>query len=178
MFHFSAEYRIPLYSVVQPGSYRRQEVFRAILFTDAGILDPEPWRLDTDELHRRYSTLIVVQGAEIGRHYLLRESTIQLGRSADCDIRLLDDQASRSHAKIDRTWDPENGALEDYAFKYIGSWRKQRPSFRLDNDATTAAVNRLLVETGVSPTRLVVEEEDLEQYFLRLVGMDGGSGNE
>jgi diguanylate cyclase (GGDEF)-like protein len=67
-------------------------------------------RLDTDELHRRYSTLIVVQGAEIGRHYLLRESTIQLGRSADCDIRLLDDQASRSHAKIDRTWDPENGA--------------------------------------------------------------------
>jgi ABC-2 type transport system ATP-binding protein len=36
-------------------------------------------------------------------------------------------------------------------------------------------VNRLLVRAGAAPTRLVVEEEELEQYFLRLVGMDGGS---
>ncbi len=36
------------------------------------------------------------------------------------------------------------------------------------------AVNRLLVESGVSPTRLAVEEEGLEEYFLRLVGLDGG----
>jgi ABC-2 type transport system ATP-binding protein len=35
-------------------------------------------------------------------------------------------------------------------------------------------VNSLLVRAGDSPTRLVVEEEELEQYFLRLVGMDGG----
>jgi ABC-2 type transport system ATP-binding protein len=34
-------------------------------------------------------------------------------------------------------------------------------------------VASLLVRAGVPPTRLVVEEEDLEQYFLRLVGMDG-----
>jgi ABC-2 type transport system ATP-binding protein len=36
----------------------------------------------------------------------------------------------------------------------------------------------LLVRAGTPPTQLVVEEEDLEQYFLRLVGMDGGSQNE
>lgn len=37
-------------------------------------------------------------------------------------------------------------------------------------------VNRLLVQAGASPTYLAVEEEDLEQYFLRLVGMDGTNG--
>jgi ABC-2 type transport system ATP-binding protein len=36
----------------------------------------------------------------------------------------------------------------------------------------------LLVEAGAPPTRIVVEEEELEAYFLRLVGMDGGSQNE
>jgi ABC-2 type transport system ATP-binding protein len=38
-------------------------------------------------------------------------------------------------------------------------------------------INRLLVEVGMSPTRLVVEEEELEQYFLRLVGMEEGMQN-
>jgi ABC-2 type transport system ATP-binding protein len=32
----------------------------------------------------------------------------------------------------------------------------------------------LLVKSGAPPTELLVEQEDLEQYFLRLVGMDGG----
>jgi ABC-2 type transport system ATP-binding protein len=35
-------------------------------------------------------------------------------------------------------------------------------------------INRMLVVAGTVPTQLMVEEEDLEQYFLRLVGMDGG----
>jgi ABC-2 type transport system ATP-binding protein len=39
-------------------------------------------------------------------------------------------------------------------------------------------VNRLLVEAGTPPTMLAVEEEELEQYFLRLVGMEGGPPNE
>jgi ABC-2 type transport system ATP-binding protein len=34
-------------------------------------------------------------------------------------------------------------------------------------------VNRLLVQAGVPPTQLMVEEENLEQYFLRLVGLGG-----
>jgi ABC-2 type transport system ATP-binding protein len=39
-------------------------------------------------------------------------------------------------------------------------------------------INRLLVNAGVPPTQLALEEEELEQYFLRLVGMDGGAQNE
>ena len=36
----------------------------------------------------------------------------------------------------------------------------------------------LLVQAGVPPTQLLVEEEELEHYFLRLVGMDGGKQDE
>ena len=39
-------------------------------------------------------------------------------------------------------------------------------------------INSLLVKAGTPPTQLMVEEEELEQYFLRLVGMDGGVQNE
>jgi len=39
-------------------------------------------------------------------------------------------------------------------------------------------INCLLVKAGTPPTRLLVEEEDLEQYFLRLVGSDGGLQND
>ncbi len=39
-------------------------------------------------------------------------------------------------------------------------------------------INQLLVNAGTVPTQLIVEEEELEQYFLRLVGMDGGTQNE
>ncbi len=36
----------------------------------------------------------------------------------------------------------------------------------------------LLVNAGIPPTRLVVEEEELEQYFLRMIGVDGGKQDE
>jgi len=39
-------------------------------------------------------------------------------------------------------------------------------------------INCLLVNAGTPPIQLAVEEEELEQYFLRLVGMNGGSQNE
>ena len=39
-------------------------------------------------------------------------------------------------------------------------------------------INRLLVEAGAPPTQLLVEEEELERYFLRLVGVDGGTQHE
>jgi ABC-2 type transport system ATP-binding protein len=39
-------------------------------------------------------------------------------------------------------------------------------------------INSLLVRAGTPPTQLMVEEEELEQYFIRLVGMDGGLQNE
>jgi ABC-2 type transport system ATP-binding protein len=39
-------------------------------------------------------------------------------------------------------------------------------------------INRMLVESGAPPTQIVVEEEELEKYFLRLVGMDGTDGGQ
>ena len=39
-------------------------------------------------------------------------------------------------------------------------------------------INRLLVEAGAPPNHLMVEEEGLEEYFLRLVGMEGEAQNE
>jgi ABC-2 type transport system ATP-binding protein len=35
-------------------------------------------------------------------------------------------------------------------------------------------INRMLVNAGTPPTQLMVEEEGLEEYFLRLVGVEGG----
>jgi ABC-2 type transport system ATP-binding protein len=36
----------------------------------------------------------------------------------------------------------------------------------------------LMVQAGCAPTQLLVEEEDLEQYFLRLIGADGVKNHE
>ncbi|MEM9799444.1 MAG: BamA/TamA family outer membrane protein [Planctomycetota bacterium] len=43
------EYRFPLYTQEVPGTSRRRELFRASLFVDAGVLDPEAYSLDLDE---------------------------------------------------------------------------------------------------------------------------------
>ncbi|HEX6883128.1 MAG TPA: BamA/TamA family outer membrane protein [Planctomycetota bacterium] len=44
------EYRRPLVKNVQPGSYRELEVLQGGVFLDWGILDPDEFSLDTDEL--------------------------------------------------------------------------------------------------------------------------------
>jgi len=46
-----------------------------------------------------------------------------------------------------------------------------------DSLAKPDRINTMLVEAGFPPTRLLVEEEDLEDYFLRLVGMVEGNKN-
>jgi outer membrane protein insertion porin family len=45
----SLEYRYPLYTVLQPGTYKEVDVFHLTLFTDAGVLDPNSWRIDPAE---------------------------------------------------------------------------------------------------------------------------------
>lgn len=45
----SLEYRYPLYKVLQPGTYKEVEVFHMTVFTDAGVLDPDTWRIDPSE---------------------------------------------------------------------------------------------------------------------------------
>jgi outer membrane protein insertion porin family len=44
------EYIFPLFSQVQPGTYRKTEQFTGGVFVDAGILDPDAFRADIDEL--------------------------------------------------------------------------------------------------------------------------------
>jgi len=50
MMRGSLELRYPLYSVVQPGTYRQVEMLRLKFFVDVGVLDPVPWSLDWNEL--------------------------------------------------------------------------------------------------------------------------------
>lgn len=50
MVRGSLELRYPLYSVVQPGTYRQVEMLRMKVFVDAGVLDPAPWSVDWGEL--------------------------------------------------------------------------------------------------------------------------------
>lgn len=44
------EYRYPAYSTPIPGTSRRQEVFRVSPFVDVGLLDPDSWSADLEEL--------------------------------------------------------------------------------------------------------------------------------
>ncbi len=46
-------------------------------------------------------SLLVVRGANVGTHYLIRETKQKLGRESHCDIHLEDSEASRTHAEID-----------------------------------------------------------------------------
>lgn len=50
MMSGSLEYRYPLHTVTQPGTYKQVEVFHLTLFTDAGVLDTQPWRFDPSEV--------------------------------------------------------------------------------------------------------------------------------
>ncbi|MCY2982704.1 MAG: ATP-binding protein [Planctomycetota bacterium] len=44
---------------------------------------------------------MVVRGANVGTHYLIRETKQKLGRESHCEIHLEDSEASRTHAEID-----------------------------------------------------------------------------
>ena len=48
-FDLTLEYRHPLYSVVQPGTYKEVETFRLTLFSDWGLLDPKAYEMDFSE---------------------------------------------------------------------------------------------------------------------------------
>jgi outer membrane protein insertion porin family len=50
MINSSLEYRIPLGTQVEPGTYKEREVFRFLLFADAGVLDVNAYELDFSEL--------------------------------------------------------------------------------------------------------------------------------
>ena len=50
----SVEYRFPVITTARPGSTERSEVIRGGLFVDSGVLGPDPFELDLDELRASY----------------------------------------------------------------------------------------------------------------------------
>ncbi len=67
--------------------------------------------LDMKRLRKSHASLIVLQGAEIGRDFRLRKRSTIVGRSSEADIRLPDDGASREHARIDRSRNRSDGGI-------------------------------------------------------------------
>jgi len=72
-------------------------------------------------LVKSHASLIVLKGEEIGRDFRLRKNSMVIGRSAEADIRLPDDGASREHARID----------------YRGTGEKQGAAFTLTDLGST-----------------------------------------
>lgn len=68
---------------------------------------------------RRYASLIVVQGLEIGREYRLRRVDVVLGRGEDAPLRLPDERVSRRHARVVQLYEPERGPA--FAIHDLGS---------------------------------------------------------
>lgn len=65
---------------------------------DATIISSSP---TLEPSARRVATLVVVQGADIGRHYPLRRHRVILGRGDSADVVLQDKEISRAHALIE-----------------------------------------------------------------------------
>jgi len=64
--------------------------------------------LDTGSFRKTHASLVVLQGAEIGRDFRLKRSRTIVGRGLEADVRILDDLVSREHARIEFLWDPES----------------------------------------------------------------------
>jgi diguanylate cyclase (GGDEF)-like protein len=71
-------------------------------------LTAERSEVDSQKLRRHHASLVVMQGAEIGRDFRLRRGVMVIGRGLDADIRLPDDLASRRHARTEFSWNPIN----------------------------------------------------------------------
>ncbi len=71
-------------------------------------------KLDSGRLRKSQASLVILQGAEIGRDFRLRRGSMVLGRGLVADIRILDDLASREHARIELAWDAQT---ESAAFR-------------------------------------------------------------
>ena len=50
MLYGSFEYRVPLVKQIQPGTYREYESIQGGLFADFGVLDPDDFSIDVDEI--------------------------------------------------------------------------------------------------------------------------------
>jgi diguanylate cyclase (GGDEF)-like protein len=71
-------------------------------------------------MEKRHASLIVVQGAEIGREYRLRRSGSILGRDEGAGLRILDEKVSRHHALLSII-PREDGGAPDIRIRDLGS---------------------------------------------------------
>ena len=55
---------------------------------------------EVERLKRTFAGLIVVQGPDMGKQFLIRRNDILIGRTPDCEIALMDKKVSRHHAMI------------------------------------------------------------------------------
>ena len=58
-------------------------------------------RAETDGLKKSVASLVIVQGADIGKQFLIRRNSLIIGRADGADIMLRDKRISRFHARID-----------------------------------------------------------------------------
>jgi len=72
--------------------------------------------VDSQRLRKNHASLVVMQGAEIGRDFRLRRGTMVIGRGLDVDVRLPDDLVSRRHARIEFHW---NAVSESATFLMV-----------------------------------------------------------
>jgi pSer/pThr/pTyr-binding forkhead associated (FHA) protein len=86
------------------GTYVGGRAVQARPLRDGDVVDIEPFslmiRLDARREPRKVPTLVVTEGAQVGRRFPLDGDTIALGRGDDQDVRLDDSGASRAHALL------------------------------------------------------------------------------
>jgi diguanylate cyclase (GGDEF)-like protein len=63
--------------------------------------------LDSGAFHRVHASLVILQGAEIGRDFRLKRGQMVIGRGLEAEVRVHDDLVSRGHARLEFTWDKE-----------------------------------------------------------------------
>ena len=62
---------------------------------------------DTARLLRTRASLVILQGAEIGRDFRLRRTGMVIGRGLGADIRIPDELVSREHARVEFAWNTD-----------------------------------------------------------------------
>lgn len=67
--------------------------------------------LDSGRFRKTHASLVVLQGAEIGRDFRLKRGGMVIGRGLEAPIRVLDELVSREHARIEFAWDSGRGCV-------------------------------------------------------------------
>lgn len=80
-------------------------------------------KVKVEGLKKSVATLVIVQGNEIGKQFIIRRNSLVIGRSEDADITIRDKRISRSHAKIDVNYLPQE-KMTCYTIVDLGSTNK------------------------------------------------------